>query len=402
MRFRSFAAAVLVLVALLALAGAAQAISTPTLRAKLAREMRHAGPYSGIYVRDLETGRTLYTSKADVARIPASVQKLYTTSAALLRFGPDATLPTTLSGTGALDAGGVWRGDLYLHGGGDPTFDRTDLEALAATVAGNGILRVAGSILGDESRLDALRGSYDTGGAYDRDIGGVLGALTLARGFSKDSSPAGHAAGQLAKHLRAQGIRVDGKSGVGTTPAGTTELGAVQSPPIRDLIGLTNVPSDNFLAEMLVKDLGAQFGAGGTTTAGVAVVRAQLATFGVHPRIVDGSGLSRADRTTPRQVVRLLEIMHGQAVGATFEGSLAVAGRTGTIAKRMRRTPAQDSCRAKTGTLIGVSALAGLCTSASGHQIAFAMLMNRIGTTRAHGVQDRIAAALARYDGAAR
>jgi serine-type D-Ala-D-Ala carboxypeptidase/endopeptidase (penicillin-binding protein 4) len=168
---------------------------------------------------------------------------------------------------------------------------------------------------------------------------------------------------------------------------------------MRDLIRLTNVPSDNFLAEMLVKELGAQFAGAGTTAAGTGVVRAQLASFGVHPRLVDGSGLSRADRTTPREVVRLLETMHHQEVAGTFEGSLAVAGRTGTIRKRMRGTAAQDRCRAKTGTLIGVSSLAGVCVAAGGHTIAFAMLMNRAGVGRAHGVQDRIAAAIARYDG---
>ena len=115
--------------------------------------------------------------------------------------------------------------------------------------------------------------------------------------------------------------------------------------------------------------------------------------------MVDASGLSRADRTTPRQVVRLLETMHHQEVAGAFEGSLAVAGRTGTIRKRMRGTPAQDRCKAKTGTLIGVSALAGVCEAAGGHTIAFALLMNRAGVGRAHGVQDRVAAAIARYDG---
>ena len=98
--------------------------------------------------------------------------------------------------------------------------------------------------------------------------------------------------------------------------------------------------------------------------------------------------------------MHLLEAMHGQEVAGAFEGSLAVAGRTGTIRRRMRGTAAQDRCRAKTGTLIGVSALAGLCDSAGGHTIAFAMLMNRMNLARAHGVQDRVAAAIARYDGA--
>jgi serine-type D-Ala-D-Ala carboxypeptidase/endopeptidase (penicillin-binding protein 4) len=394
-------ALVLSLVAALAVlpAGAASAISTPTLKAKLGREMRHAGVFSGAFVRDLDGQRTLFSSKPDAPRAPASVEKLYTTAAALMRFGPDETLSTSVAGRGFLDPDGVWRGDLYLRGGGDPTLGRDDLQRLSGAVGQAGILRVDGSILGDESRLDTLRGSYDSGGAYDRDIGGVLGALTLNRGFSKDGKPAAYAAGQFAKVLRTDGIRVEGRSGAGTAPADAQELATVSSPPMRDLIRFTNVPSDNFLAEMLVKDLGAEFGGAGTTAAGVGVVKSQLAELGLTPQVVDGSGLSRADRTTPRQVVHLLEAMHGQEVAGAFEGSLAVAGRTGTIRRRMRGTAAQDRCRAKTGTLIGVSALAGLCESAGGHTIAFAMLMTRTSLARAHGVQDRVAAAIARYDG---
>ena len=125
-----------------------------------------------------------------------------------------------------------------------------------------------GSVLGDESRFDTLRGSFDTGGAYDRDIGGVLGALTLNRGFSKDGKPAAAAARQFAKALRADGIRVEGRSGAGSAPAEAQELASVASPPMRDLIRLTNVPSDNFLAETLLKDLGAAFGGAGTHRGG--------------------------------------------------------------------------------------------------------------------------------------
>jgi serine-type D-Ala-D-Ala carboxypeptidase/endopeptidase (penicillin-binding protein 4) len=394
-------ALVLSLVAALAVlpAGSASAISTPTLQAKLNRELRHAGGFAGAFVRDLDSQRTLFAYKPDAPRSPASVEKLYTTSAALMRFGPDATLPTSVVGRGFLDPDGVWRGDLYLHGGGDPTLGRDDLQRLARAVGAAGVLRVDGSVLGDESRFDTLRGSYDSGGAYDRDMGGVLGALTFNRGFSKNGRPAAYAAGQFAKLLRTEGIRVEGRSGAGTAPADGQELARVDSPPMRDLIRLTNVPSDNFIAETLVKDLGAEFGGAGTTAAGIGVVTAQLQAFGVTPHVVDGSGLSRADRTTPRQVVHVLEAMHGQEVAGAFEGSLAVAGRTGTIRKRMRGTAAQDRCRAKTGTLIGVSALAGLCESAGGDTIAFAMLMNRANLTRAHGVQDRVAAAIARYDG---
>ena len=401
MHYRLRALVVSLLAALAVLpAGAASAISAPTLQAKLAREMRHAGGFSGAYVRDLDSERTLFAAKADAPRAPASVEKLYTTASALMRFGPDATLPTTVAGRGVLDPDGVWRGDLYLRGGGDPTLGPDDLQRLSRALGAAGILRVDGAVLGDESRFDLLRGSFDTAGAYDRDIGGVLSALALNRGFSKDGRPAAQAARQFAKVLRADGIRVEGASGAGTAPAGAQKLAGVASPPMRDLIRLTNVPSDNFLAEMLLKDLGAEFADAGTTAAGAGVVRTQLAALGVTPQVVDGSGLSRADRTTPRQVVRLLGAMHGQDVAGAFEGSLAVAGRTGTIRRRMRGTAAQDRCKGKTGTLIGVSALAGLCESAGGHTIAFAMLMNRTNVARAHGVQDRVAAAIARYDGA--
>jgi D-alanyl-D-alanine carboxypeptidase/D-alanyl-D-alanine-endopeptidase (penicillin-binding protein 4) len=93
-------------------------------------------------------------------------------------------------------------------------------------------------------------------------------------------------------------------------------------------------------------------------------------------------------------VVDLLEAMDGEAA---FAGSLAVAGRTGTLERRMRGTAAQDTCRAKTGTLIGVSALAGYCTTRAGADVAFAFLMNGVNPAGARVLQDRMVAALARY-----
>jgi serine-type D-Ala-D-Ala carboxypeptidase/endopeptidase (penicillin-binding protein 4) len=172
----------------------------------------------------------------------------------------------------------------------------------------------------------------------------------------------------------------------------------VDSPPMSELARLTNVPSDNFDAEMLLKALGAAFGGAGTTPAGAAVVRQQMSVFGITPQVVDGSGLSRANRTSPRQVVTLLAGMHAQEeVGPAFESSLAVAGRTGTVRRRMRGTPAQDRCRTKTGTLRAVSALAGYCVTTAGRTVAFAMLMSTRNITRAHVLQDRMTAAIATY-----
>ncbi len=111
----------------------------------------------------------------------------------------------------------------------------------------------------------------------------------------------------------------------GRTPAGARLLATVQSPSLARLIALTNTPSDNFFAETLLKDIGARLGGAGTTAAGAAVVRSLLASrFGIHPALVDGSGLSREDATSPFDVVTLLAKMVSNPY---FTGSLAVAGR---------------------------------------------------------------------------
>jgi D-alanyl-D-alanine carboxypeptidase/D-alanyl-D-alanine-endopeptidase (penicillin-binding protein 4) len=226
-------------------------------------------------------------------------------------------------------------------------------------------------------------------------------------GRSGAGGPAQGAATRLAALLKARGIVYERRPRAGTIATRLTEppaadpasLATAPSPTIAELIAATNIPSDNFYAEMLAKGLGAYFGANGSTAAGLAVARADLATFGIHPRLVDGSGLSRADRTTPRQVVRLLQRMDAQDTAATWAASLPVAGRSGTLRFRMRKTAAAGRCQAKTGTLIGVSALSGYCTTAGGARVAFSLIENRVCTSCAKRTEDRMLAVIARLDG---
>jgi D-alanyl-D-alanine carboxypeptidase/D-alanyl-D-alanine-endopeptidase (penicillin-binding protein 4) len=164
------------------------------------------------------------------------------------------------------------------------------------------------------------------------------------------------------------------------------------------IVRLMNQPSDNYIAEMLIKGLGADFGEAGSTTAGGSVIREAIRPFGISPQIIDGSGLSRQDRTTPRDVVELLKNMDESEASVAFDQSLAVIGRNGTVYNRMRGTAAQDRCHAKTGTLHDVSTLAGYCTSTGGRRVAFAFLMNATTVWRAHPLQDHMTAALARLD----
>ena len=177
-----------------------------------------------------------------------------------------------------------------------------------------------------------------------------------------------------------------------------TPLAQVQSPTIAQLLGLTLPPSDNFFAETLLKDLGARFAGAGTTAAGAAVVTQTIAALlGIHPHVVDGSGLSPADKTSPYQVAHLLVELASTPVGGVLRGDLAVAGRTGTLARRMRHTPAAGRCQGKTGTLTGVSNLVGYCQSSNGHLLAFAIFTDGIAIEAAHTFQDHMAITIADY-----
>lgn len=388
-----------------------------TLGRALSKGMRAAGSASGAYVVDLSTGQSLFSAAAGVRRLPASVEKVYTTSTALLRFGPNATLTTSVLGRGTQGRLGTWYGTLYLRGGGDPTFgsasfDQSNYGAgatmqrlVANFVRETGITALRGRVVGDESKFDSLRGTPATGFQPSGEVEGELSALAYDKGWANldetalDRHPTLTAATDFVDALRADGVKVPASTPIrtGETPADAKQLTDVHSPRMATLIRLTNTPSDNFFAEMLLKDIGSRFGKGGTTAAGAAAVRAQLArSFGIHPRLDDGSGLSYDDLTSPSQVVTLLERMAGNS---DFTNSLAVAGDTGTLQYEMQGTIAQGRCRGKTGTLQTVSNLVGYCRARDGHTLAFAFLMNSIDPNYAHPIQDRMAVALAKYDG---
>lgn len=392
-------------ISLVLLVAPASAADRAKTRAVLAGAMGAAGSASGALVVDLTAGEELYATRADRPRVPASVQKLYTTATALRRLGPDARLATGVLGTAAVDEDGTLAGDLYLRGAGDPTFGAAGVAALVRRLKSEaGLERIEGQVVGDETAFDRRRGppasSFRTSGYV-----GPLSALAYNRGLTGvrapyfQASPGLFAAQALDRALRAEGVRLGGRARLGATPATAVELAAVESPTLAELAERTNRPSDNYFAEELLKVLGARLGAEGSTAEGAQVVRRTAAEMGIAPTVSDGSGLGRANRTSPRQVVALLRAMAQDAVaGPAFTASLPVAGRSGTLTGRMRGTPAAGNCRAKTGTLNSVSALAGYCRAAGDkHWIAFAFLMNGVNPSGARGLQDRMAAAVAAY-----
>jgi D-alanyl-D-alanine carboxypeptidase/D-alanyl-D-alanine-endopeptidase (penicillin-binding protein 4) len=405
-------------IALIALVGLAAAPATAAaqdaLVKTLTRNMRAAGAHSGAYVVNLTDGETVFRWREKRARILASNTKLFTTAAALARFGTEGTLGTEVRGIGELDEDGIWRGDLYLRGGGDPTFGtRTftrrnygsgaTVEQLAALLEDAGITRVTGRVLGDESGFDSLRGGPESG--YSTSIWvGPLSALAFNRGLGSEwggsfqTNPPVFAAARLDAALEARGVRVRRKPRAGVAPVEAEVLASVDSPPMATLIRLTNKPSDNYFAEMLLKGLALQARGKGTTRAGARLAAGYARRLGAGARLADGSGLSRADRSSPRQVVTLLSELYEldqTEYAEDFFDSLPIAGRDGTLATRMRRGPARSRCRAKTGTLSNVSALSGYCLGRSGDVYVFSFLMNYVYPPGARALQDSMARAIA-------
>lgn len=392
---------VLAALTVLLLPGSAAATTGAQLNASLSKSARGLGPSSGVLVKKIESNQELFSLRADTKLVPASNQKLFTTTTALLRYGPAATLPTTLrvrTGVVVDPATGVLPGDVYLVGGGDPTLNDAGLTRLVTQLRKAGVKQISGGVRADESFLDQRRGSFDSRFKVDSDLSGQLSGLSYNHGRSGSAKQAGK---RLDSLLRAQGITLGSRSATGRIGGQGVALATVASPNIGALAELTNVPSENFYAEMLVKDLGGTFGTAGSTSSGVAVMRSTLAnSIGIKPKLVDGSGLSRADRTTPRQIVNLLDKADElPEIAAPLANSLPRFGLEGTLKKRLRGSAASKRCAAKTGTLIGVSALSGYCTSPTGAKIAFSIVSNRVNAGVVKHTEDKLVKAIAKYDG---
>jgi D-alanyl-D-alanine carboxypeptidase/D-alanyl-D-alanine-endopeptidase (penicillin-binding protein 4) len=392
-------AAVLVAASAAAVAQARPSAPTPSLATRLAAALREPGVSlrrTSALAVDLATGSVIFAHNPGLALVPASNEKLPLSYAALVRLGPGYRFRTEVLGDGVL-VDRTWRGDLYLKGYGDPTLTRWDMRALAAELRRWGIRRVAGRVLGDESWFDTRRDAPGWSAWFLGEESPPLSALVVDRadGWPKLSPPL-LAARALDAALERRGIAVARRPGIGTTPDDAVPLALDLSKPLSRLLRLINRDSDNFVAEMLLKALGADAGRAGTAAAGARVVRETLAEGNVPLsglRIVDGSGLSRLDRLSSASLVAiLLAAAADPDVRAPFLGSLAVAGVNGTLDRRMQRRPAYGRVIAKTGTTRLASCLSGFVRG----RYAFAILQNGspVASFAARAAQDRFATIL--------
>jgi D-alanyl-D-alanine carboxypeptidase/D-alanyl-D-alanine-endopeptidase (penicillin-binding protein 4) len=400
MSLRRLALLAAVVVAIVAGAGTAQGQSPQLARAlerALATPGVDASRTSALAV-DLTSGQVVYEANSSRALAPASAEKLAVSFAALRLLGPGYRFRTEIAGEGELD-GRVWRGDLFLVGYGDPTLAMADLDALARDVKAWGIRRVTGRIVGDETHFDATR----TAPGWSPWFLGVesppLSALSVdevdVRGANESAAAAARA---FASALVRRGVAVAGRAVAGRMPTEAFPLAQDLSEPLAEIVQHMNRDSDNFVSEMLLKELGAAAARDGSTAAGGEVVRETLVEAGVPVggvRIVDGSGLSRLDRLTAKALVAILRAGAADTeIRDAFVTSLAVAGISGTLKKRLVRRPTRGRVIAKTGTTSQASALAGFVR----RRYVFAILQNGspVPYWSARAAQDRFVTVLAR------
>ena len=346
----------------------------------------------------------VFSTGADSPMRPGSNEKLLAAAGALAVIGPDTTLTTEVRvAAGAVD-GPVVHGDLVLVGGGDPSLGMGGLDVLARQLRDRGIRQVEGDLVGDESRFDDRRTAPGWTERHMPTFVGPLSALAVGRNWLRTdpeytASPALVNAGYFRQALQRAGISVTGTDRTGTAPAGDggETLAAVASPPVSALVAEMLTRSDNFYAELLVKETGWRASGRGTTAAGLAAAHDAMAALGVTltGRSADGSGLSRDNSRPAVEWRKLLVAAGNESWGIHLFAGLPIAGRTGTLEFRFRGKPGEGNVRAKTGSVRESRALSGYLTTTGGRTVTFSLIVNGATASAAIGAMDDLIATLA-------
>lgn len=375
----------------------------------------------------VDADTTVVSARAEEVFIPASTLKLLTAAAAVDLLGPEARFTTRALVSGEAGAARA----LTLIGGGDPVLRSpaglaaiasdperrdgrsTELSALADRIVAAGVRDLSRGITVDDSRFDSVRyhpswpDSYRAGGTV-----GPVGALVVDEGYADPATrrtvvtdPAIAAGGALASLLEDRGVRV-GTVRRGRADPGATEIAQVASPTVATIAGDVLSASSNQGSEILLKAVAVHAGRPGTSADGAEVTVDRLRRLGVPTEglvMVDGSGLSRENRASCATIEGAVRLGDAERLRVLRDG-LAVAGRRGTLEDRLGGTALDGRVIAKTGTLDGVSGLAG--TSTVRRPLRFALLVNgAFGESRAYALREAMAVAIAQFpdvtDGAA-
>ncbi|CAN5651062.1 hypothetical protein BH18ACT17_BH18ACT17_05370 [soil metagenome] len=336
-------------------------------------------------------GDRLYGHKDWVARAPASNEKLLLSMALLRRIGSEPTIPTRLFVTERVGADGVLEGDLWIVGHGDPEIGALDMAELARTLVDDGVERIRGRVFGSTGPFARDWWAPGWRDYFPRVYIALPTALTYrfneGAGGRHLRDPERLAAKALTEKLETRDIPVTGSPGFGRAPKRLVALATVRSDPMSEIIRRMNLVSSNFRAEVLGKMLGAaRFGAPGTIAKGARVIDGFAGSHGVRVVAHDASGLSYDNRVSAEGMVEMLRVAEQAPWGEALRETLP-AGGEGTLQDRLEAV----TVRAKTGTLIEVSALSGwVWLEREGAWASFSILSSGMSTDRAKSMENKI------------
>lgn len=343
--------------------------------------------FVGLMVYDLDADSTIFAHNEKKMMRPASTMKLITAIAALDRLGGNYQFKTELYYTGQVDSATL-SGDIYCVGGCDPRFNTDDLRAFVESIRKMGVDTIRGHIYADKSMKDGDR--WGQGWCWDDD-NPELSPLLIGR---KDNFTQ-----RFRDELMESGIVVEAALGEARRPEGAFNL-CRRFHTMDQILMRMMKNSDNLYAESMFYQLAA---ASGNSRASAKDARQQVQRLvqkvGLNPSrytFADGSGLSLYNYVSAELEVRLLRYaFQNNNIYMHLHSALPEAGVDGTLKKRMRGAFTRSNVFAKTGTVEGVSALAGYCTAANGHRLAFAIINNGVMHQRnGRNFQDRVCTAL--------
>lgn len=328
----------------------------------------------GMMVYDLDADSTLYAHNEQQLMRPASTLKVVTAIAAIDKLGGSYQFKTELCYTGEVKDHTL-NGNVYCVGGFDPRFNSDDMRAFVEGIHKMGVDTIRGNIYADKSMKDC--DTLGSGWCWDDD-NPVLSPLLISRKNTFVS--------RFADELREAGIVVEAALGEARRPEEayciTSRFHTIDQILMRML-----KDSDNLYAESMFYQLGAASGFRPSTASNSAeVIERLISKVGLNPKrysIADGSGLSLYNYVTAELEVRLLRYaFRNSNIYLHLHPALPEAGVDGTLRSRMRGAFTQGNVFAKTGTVTGISSLAGYCTAANGHRLAFAIINQGLMHTR--------------------
>lgn len=343
----------------------------------------------GLMVYDLTADSAIYRHNERQMLRPASTMKVVTAVAAIDRLGGSYQFRTSLCYTGTID-NGTLTGDVYCVGGFDPLFNGDDMKAFVESIRRMGVDTIRGRIVADKSMKDADK--FGEGWCWDDD-NPTLSPLLISR---RDRFTE-----RFIEELREAGIAVEAYATEGTAPGSAFSI-CTRFHTIDQVLIRMMKDSDNLFAESMFYQLAAATGNRPAKASHAReVIRRLIRRTGLNPaayKIADGSGLSLYNYVSAELEVALLRYAYRDAnIYNHLYHSMPVAGQDGTLKRRMRNNFADGNVHAKTGTLTGISSLAGYCTAANGHTLCFAIINQGVMHGRnGKAFQDRVCTALCR------